>query len=126
MPIARFFNRLFTSRLSWLPKIIGAGVVGVVIAARVVWIDVPNIPLPGKILALVITATLTMAGAGLLIRADVVRKRVEDGQTVGFISRLLFASGIWSGLIWIVLAMLIGFPLAIWIGSLTSNMPRGR
>jgi hypothetical protein len=125
MPFSRFFNRLFSSEQSWLLKLIGAGIVGAAISARVMWINLPHTPLVSKIVAIVATAALAMAGAGLLIRADAVNKRIHAGDHVGMVSRALFASGIGSILFWIVAALLVGFPLAIWIGSLTSAMPRG-
>jgi len=66
-----------------------------------------------------------MLGAGVLLRADAVRHQLRAGSRVGLFSLALFGAGIWSLLIWLVLALLIGFPIAIWIGSMTADRSAG-
>lgn len=123
MPGTRFINRLFTAELNWIPKLLGAGVVGLAIAIRVVWINWATLTFAATTFTLIIVPALTVLAAGALVRADVVHKRREAGLPIGPITRLFFGSGIWSLLIWIFAFLLVGFPLAIWIGSLTSGVP---
>jgi hypothetical protein len=120
----RFFDRLFRSDRSWPLKVGGAGLFGYLAAAVV---DLGNEGRRRAIrLGMLIAMPLfAMAAACILIRADVVRRRLRAGHAVGPITRLLFASGVWSLLIWIIGVMLLGFPLAIWIGGLTAEQPAG-
>ncbi len=70
------------------------------------------------------TAITTVLGL-LLVRADTVRHRVHAGQPVGVLSRLFFGAGIRSLFAWLIVLLIVGFPLAIWLGTMTSSMPAG-
>ena len=122
MPFARFFNRLFSAELKWLPKLLGAGAVGLAIALTVLWKSPTTFDFVAKVAILIIVPAFSMLAAGALIRADIVQKRLESGGSIGPLSRLFFGLGIWSLLIWIFAALLVGFPLAIWLGSVTSTV----
>jgi hypothetical protein len=71
-----------------------------------------------------IPASMTAAGL-LLATADTTRQRLHAGQQVGAVLRLLFGAGIWSMLVWIVAILIVGFPLAIWLGNMTWTRPAG-
>jgi hypothetical protein len=66
----------------------------------------------------------TMAGAILAV-AETVRRQVYAGERVGFLLRLLFAAGIWSILLWTIVFLMVGFPVAIWVGNMTWTRPPG-
>ena len=57
--------------------------------------------------------------------ADVTRRRLHAGERVSVFSRVLFGAGIWSLLLWIIGLLVIGFPLAIWLGNMTWDRPAG-
>ena len=66
---------------------------------------------------------LIMMGAALLVLADVTRRRVRDGKRTDPLARLLFGAGVWSLVLWTIGALLVGFPLAFWLGSMTAAPP---
>ena len=120
-----FLDRLFRSDRAWLLKILGAGAVGLLIALRVAWWNRQRLALAGQLFTLVLVPVVAMGLAVALMRADSVRRRVRGGEPVGLAARILFGAGVWSLLIWVVAALLIGFPLAIWLGSVTAHRPAG-
>ena len=120
-----WFERLFRSDRLPIIKVAGAGLVGLIIAARVVWQQRHRMGPFSTGLTLVIVPFLTMLITIALVRADSVGRELSAGHRVGTFSRILFGAGIWSLLIWIVGLLLVGFPLAIWLGSLTAHRPAG-
>jgi hypothetical protein len=110
----------------WREKVIGAGLFGLFVAVEiVVWRSRDGASFLEQVVVLIAIPTLIMVAGGALARADFVRRRLRAGKPVGPVSRLFFGAGVWSFLIWIIAMLVIGFPLAIWIGSLTSEMPAG-
>ncbi|MHB8956268.1 MAG: hypothetical protein ACYC4U_25065 [Pirellulaceae bacterium] len=116
----------FLSTRSWWLKILGAGAVGVVISCRAFigqrWNDATPFQRIGMFVA---TPLVAMVIAGVLLRADLARRRLRAGEPVSWITRLFFGYGIWSLLIWVVVLLLVGFPLAIILGNLTADRPAG-
>ena len=102
-----------------------AGFLGLMIAVRVVWRQGDALPLSARITTLITIPTLVMLAGTVLARADWVRGQARGGQPVGRLSGLFFGAGVWSLMIWGIAALLVGFPLAIWLGSLTSGRPAG-
>jgi hypothetical protein len=119
------FDRLFKSERSWLVKLAGASVFGLATAGQIVWWNRNGFSISAKLYTLAAVPVLVMLGAGALLRADAVRRQLRAGNRIGPFSRLIFGAGIWSLLIWVVLALFIGFPVAIWIGAMTSDRPAG-
>ena len=119
------FDRLFKSERSWLVKVGGAGVFGLIVAGRIVRQHWNDSPISARVSTLVAVPLFVMLLAGALVRADAVRRQMRTGGRIGPFSRFLFGAGIWSLLIWVFVALLIGFPLAIWLGSMTSERPAG-
>lgn len=127
-PLHRRLDRLFRSESQqtwWLLKIAGAGLVGLAIAIRVALMNRDRLAIAAHVATLVIVPTAAIGCAVALMRADSVRRRLRRGESVGLLSRILFGAGIWSLLIWIVGALLMGFPLAVWLGALTADRPAG-
>jgi hypothetical protein len=55
--------------------------------------------------------------ATLFLLVDRTQRRIKNGERVGLIARVLFGAGMASALIWVLIAIGIGFPLAIWLGG---------
>jgi hypothetical protein len=119
------FIRLIESERNWLAKVAGSGVFGLCIAARVVWRYGNAFSISQQLFMLFGIPVGLMLCVCPLVRADIVRHRMRAGGVVGPFSRLLFGAGIWSFLIWVVVVLLIGFPLAIWLGNMTAQRPAG-
>jgi len=106
-----------------LLKIGGAGVFGVVAAIPTAWEAFQAGSLAEALLTLAAMPLLIMMGAALLVLADVTRRRVRDGKRTDPLARLLFGAGVWSLVLWTIGALLVGFPLAFWLGSMTAAPP---
>ncbi len=120
------FDRLFKSERWWLLKVAGAGVLGLLMAIRVVW-ELRNELAPFEMMAyLVVISALVMLMAGAFVRADTIRCRISAGEPVGLVSRVLYGAGIWSLLFWVVGLLIVGFVLAIWLGRMTWDQPAGK
>ena len=119
-----YLDRVFKSERSRLLKVAAAALIGLYIAFQVV-AEHRNLPWGERVCLLVVLPAFFLAAASVLVRADVVRRRLRAGYAVGRVSRLLFASGVRSLLIWTIGVLLLGFPLAIWIGTLTAEQPAG-
>jgi hypothetical protein len=118
------YERAFKSK-HWPEKIVAAGFLGIMMALRILWRKGDTFPPPIQITILTTVPAFFISAACVLARSDWVRGHVRAGEPVGRLSRVFFAAGIWSLLIWIVAVLLVGFPLAIWLGSLTSGRPAG-
>lgn len=122
--LGAFLDRLIKSERNWL-KILGAGLVGLVVAVRVALHEGNGGPPLQRIFTLIAVPLFSMLAGGILCRADTIRRQVREGKPVGMLSRLFFAAGIWSVLIWMIVTLLVGFPVAIWIGNMTFQRPAG-
>jgi hypothetical protein len=72
-----------------------------------------------------VPAIMTTAGI-VLATADVIRRESHRaGAPVPVLLRVLFGAGIWSLLLWVIIVLIAGFPLAIWLGTITWNRPAG-
>lgn len=124
----RLLSRLdqwFHAEAAWPWKMVGAAVVGLVLAVRVAWLNRQRFTVAAHIATLLVVPAGAVLCAVALTRADSVRRRVLSGEQVGYLSRILFGAGIWSLLLWVVGLLVTGFPLAVWLGSLTADRPAG-
>jgi hypothetical protein len=122
-PLMEYLDQLFRSDRGWLPKLLAAGAFGIAIAALIVWKNHDTFSLTAQLVTLIAVPLTVIVGAAALLQADKVRRRLKTGRRVGVISRIAFGAGVWSFLIWIIIALLIGFPTAIWLGTMTSGVP---
>ena len=123
--ILRYFVKLFEQDPRWLVRVLGAAGFGFALALYVVLRDMATI-FAEFVVATLIGVPAFMTAAGLLLAtADTTRKRLHAGQQVGAVLRLLFGAGIWSVLVWLVVLLVVGFPLAIWLGNMTWTRPAG-
>jgi hypothetical protein len=125
--VRRQFETLLRGDSHWPAKILAAGDVGLTIAAAALiamWFEgKAALSFLEVVATLFMMPTLFMLAASILARADVVRSRVRTGAPVGRFSRLFFAAGAWSVLAWVVaVLLLVGFPLAVWVGSLAAGI----
>jgi len=121
----RYFVNLFEHDPRWLVRVTAAAGLGIAMALYVVLKERATISVDEVIATLIgIPASMTAAGL-LLATADTTRRRLHAGQQVGAVLRLLFGAGIWSMLVWIVAILIVGFPLAIWLGNMTWTRPAG-
>ena len=121
----RYFVNLFEHDPRWLVRVTAAAGLGIAMALYVVLKERAAISVDQMIATLVgVPAFMTTAGL-LRATADTTRQRLHAGQQVGAVLRLLFGAGIWSMLVWIVAILIVGFPLAIWLGNMTWTRPAG-
>src|SRR2546423_10825957 len=92
-------DELFKSNRSWLWKLFGAAVVGLVIDVSIIESG-DNQPLSMLIVEMIAIPTIIVLIAGIFIRADLVHRRVNQGMSVDPVSRLLFNAGGWTMLVW--------------------------
>ena len=85
-----YFNRLFQSERGWMIKVGGTGVVGFVLAGKLVTDQDRSLHLQKTVAVLIAAPIAAMLAALALIRADKVRRRMRSGEQVGLFSRLLF------------------------------------
>jgi hypothetical protein len=74
-----------------------------------------------------VPAIMTTAGI-FLATADAIRRPSHAGRAgapVPVPLRVLFGAGIWSLLFWVIVVLIVGFPLAIWLGKMTWTRPAG-
>lgn len=50
---------------------------------------------------------------------------LHAGQQVGAVLRLLFGAGVWSVIVWFLVLLVVGFPVAIGLGNMTWTRPAG-
>jgi hypothetical protein len=124
-PFSKGYDWLFSSDRYWGWKVVGAGLFGLTSALISVVSTGPdkNNRLWGPVAVAKVIAIplITMLLVCALVRADFVRRRLAANERVGVISRALFGAGIWSLFTWIAVILIVGFPLAIWFGYLTSG-----
>lgn len=120
-----FFVRLFETHPRWAVRVSAAGALGLVFGVVVI-VKGAGRGSVAEMIGLLVAAPAFCTAAGVaLATADTVRTRLRAGEPVGILARLLFASGMWSLLIWAVVVLIAGFPLAIWLGNLTWSRPAG-
>lgn len=117
----RPFDRLFKSDQRWPAKIGGAAVFGLILAVIVLVKLRDDVPRSAWIPTLVALPAILIILVSVFIWADVVRRRLRDGERVGILPRILFGAGIWSLLLWIIALTIAGIPAALWLGSVTAG-----
>jgi hypothetical protein len=117
-PSRHWLLRLIESNRNWIGMLAVAGIFG--FCATLFGIARSRRPISALEVAgfLIAMPASLMLAVAWFCRADVVRGRLDAGEKVGPWSRLLFAAGVWSIAIWVLLALLIGTPLAVWLGKL--------
>jgi hypothetical protein len=95
---------------------LAAGGFGLAIAAVIVWLAELSSDEIIAVLTL-LPAFFLLAGC-LLATIDIVRTRIKSGEEVGWLLRVFFGRmlSVW---LWFVVLLIVGFPLAVFIGSLT-------
>jgi hypothetical protein len=111
-------DELFRSDRHPLAKILAAGGLGLVMSVGILFEIEGLTALAWCGYAAVLGGGFAFVAA-LLLMADRTQRRQKSGERVGLIARILFGAGIWSLLIWIVIALALGFPLAVWVGNKT-------
>ena len=120
-----YFVKLFEQDPRWIVRVLGAAGFGFAGALYVILRDMATISAEYVVATLIgVPAFMTAAGL-LLATADTTRQRLRAGQQVGAVLRLLFGAGVWSVVVWFVLLLIVGFPLAIWLGNMTWTRPAG-
>ena len=123
--LLRYFVKLFEQNPRWLVRVLAAAGFGFALALYVVLKNMATISAEYVIATLIgVPAFMTAAGL-LLATADTVRRQLRAGESVPAVLRLLFGAGIWSVLVWFVVFLIVGFPVAIWLGSMTWTRPAG-
>lgn len=112
------FVKTFESDPRWLWRVLAAGALGLVLALETVWQGRAKLG-PGVVIALLISLpAFFLAGGCLLATMDSVRQRIRSDRSIGRFARVFFGRW-WSLLLWFILLLLIGFPLAVFVGNLT-------
>ena len=117
-----FFDRLFQSEGNWLAKLSAAGLLGLLVAVENSLLPVEP-PIARRAAILLVIPSITIIAAIILMHADSVRGRLTSDIRVRFLPRLFLGLGMLSILVWILAALLLGFPAAILLGSITSGAP---
>ncbi len=123
--LIKFFVAWFESSPRWWVKVAGAAGFGLVISVAVAIKARRSLSWEAMIGMMVAFPVFAALGGMLLATADATRSRIQAGQRVGFLSRVLFGAGIWSLLVWVIIFLPVGFVLAILLGTMTSNHPAG-
>jgi hypothetical protein len=116
------FVRIFESNPKWRWRVLAAGGCGLVIALLSVLSKPALFGVAGAIATVVgLTGFFLLAGC-LLATMDYVQWQIQTGQKVGRVQRVLFGMGLFSVFVWAFAALVIGFPLAVWLGALMWKM----
>ena len=100
-------------------NVYGAFILGVVVAINVALESRNDLPLAAIYSQLVFLPLMfTIAGAALWW-SDFIRKNIQSEAQVSLASRVFFASGLWSVAAWFSSVLILGFPLAILLGTLS-------
>lgn len=122
-------RRIFASDGRWAAEVVAAGVLGFLLGGcRFVrlWLRDLQAAIGPVPIGIVIAFSLFVVLAVLVLAtADLIRRRLRAGESVGIVARILFGAGLGSVLVWVILTVLVGFPLAIWVGNLTWTHPAG-
>lgn len=117
--------RRFESDSRWAMRVAAAGGCGLLLAICCAWRMRNDVSLRVITTILLACPLFYLTAGAFLATADTIRQRLHTGKPVGLILRILFGSGIWSVLVWLIILLIVGFPLAIWIGSMTYTRPAG-
>ena len=120
-----YFVKLFEQDPRWIVRVSGAAGFGFALALYVALKEMATISVDQVIATLIGVPAFVTATGLLLATADTTRKRLHAGQQVGAVLRLLFGAGVWSVVVWIIVLLIVGFPLAIWLGNMTWTRPAG-
>jgi len=124
-----YFVKLFESDPRWLVRVGAAGACGLILAVycavKGFWQGRIAFSISMIIAMLIGIPAFWIVGGAFLASADMTRRRLRAGEPVGVVSRVLFGAGVWSLLFWFILLLIVGFPLAIWLGNVTWNRPPG-
>ena len=63
-----------------------------------------------------------MLAGCLLATMDYVQWQIQTEHKVGRVPKVLFGMGLFSVFVWAFAVLVIGFPLAAWLGALTWKM----
>ena len=113
-----FFVRTFETDSRWCLRVLAAGACGFVIACGVVLKDFAKLEAGEMIAVLTVLPGFFLLAGCLLATMDSVRKRIESGAQVSWLLRAFFGS-LLSAWLWVAVILIVGFPLAAFIGNLT-------
>jgi hypothetical protein len=118
-PVFARLVETFETDPRWLWRALAAGVFGLVVAAEAVWQSGEDVTTVEGMAMIFGFSVFSLAGGCLLAIKDIVRGRMKSRQKVGYVSQILFGLQWRSLMLWFVLLLVIGFPLAALIGNLT-------
>jgi hypothetical protein len=120
-----FFVRIFESDPRWWRRALAPAGCGLIIAVGATWQLRAKIVWGEAIAILFMLPGFFLAAGCLLATMDNVQQRIRSGQAVSRLSRMLFGMHEVSVVIWFILLLIVGFPLAFWIGNLTWRQHAG-
>ena len=111
------FVRIFETDSRWRRRVLAAGACGLVVAGAIVFQEGARLRRAETIAVLSMLPVFFLLAGCLLATVDSVRSRIRSGAKVGLLSQVFFGSlsSVW---LWFVLLLIIGFALAVFIGSL--------
>ncbi len=111
------FVRIFETDSRWLRRALAAGACGLAIAGAIVLQEGAKLRRAETIAVLSMLPAFFLLAGCLLATVDGVRSRIRSGAKVGLLSRVFFGSlsSVW---LWFALLLILGFALAVFIGSL--------
>jgi hypothetical protein len=113
-----FFVRIFENDPRWCRRVLAAGGCGLLIAGAVVLKEFAKLQAGEMIAVLTMLPAFFLLAGCLLATMDSVRTRIESGAQVSWPLRAFFGS-LLSAWLWVAAVLIVGFPLAVFVGSLT-------
>ena len=114
------FVRIFETDSRWLCRALAAGACGLTIAAAVVLEEGAKLRRVEIIVTVTMLPAFFLLAGCLLATIDSVRRRIQAGAEVGWLTRVFFGS-LFSVCLWFAILLAVGFPIAVFLGNLTWN-----